>query len=85
MELDRNLLEKINLLDDKSLRSVIENVAAGMGLDSKMASLYLQDMSKIKKTVSNLSQADLDRIQSTIGEENTQNLVEHIRREVKGE
>ncbi len=85
MELDRNLLEKINLLDDKSLRSVIENVATGMGIDPNMATPYLQDMGKIKQTVSNLSQDDLDRIQGAIGEENTKHLMEQIRREVKGE
>lgn len=85
MELDSGLLEKIQLLDDDSLRSAIAGVAAGMGLDPAMTAMYLSDMGKVKKTVSELTQEDFSRLQDAIGEENTRNLVEHIRREVKGD
>jgi len=85
MEMDRELLEKIRLLDDESLRRVIGNVAEGMGLDAKMTAPYLADMGKIKETVAGLSQEDLDRIQGAIGEENTKNLMTQIQKEVKGQ
>ena len=83
MDLARDLLEKIRLLDDDSLRTAIGNVAAGMGLDARVTAPYLADMTKIKQTVSGLTQEDLDRIQSAIGEENTRNLMKEIRKEVK--
>lgn len=84
MELDSKLLEKIQLLDDDSLRSAIAGVAAGMGLDAGMTAMYLSDMEKVKKTVAGLTSEDLERLQNAIGEENTRNLAEHIRREIKG-
>lgn len=84
MEMDRELLEKIRLLDDESLRRVIGNVAEGMGLDPQITAPYLADMGRIKETVAGLSQEDLNRIRGAIGEENTQNLMTQIQKEVKG-
>lgn len=83
MELDSKLLEKIQLLDDESLRSAIAGVAAGMGLDAGLTAMYLSDMDQVKKTVAGLTPDDLAKIQNAIGEENARNLAEHIRREVK--
>ena len=83
MELDSNLLEKIQLLDDESLRSAIAGVAASMGLDAGLTAMYLSDMGQVKKTVAGLTPDDLAKIQNAIGEENARNLAEHIRREVK--
>ena len=82
MELDRNMLNKISLLDDESLRAAIGNVAKEMGLDSSMVAPYLRDMEKIKSTVSNLTAEDWNRIQSAIGEENTKNIVSKIQKEI---
>lgn len=83
MELDKELLEKIRLLDDDSLRCAIGSVAESMGIDPGLAAVYLGDMGKIKETVAGLTQSDLDQLQSAIGEENTKRLVETIRKEVK--
>ncbi len=85
MELDRDLLEKIRLLDDDKLRLAIGNVAQSMGIDPNMAAAYLGDMQKIKDTVASLKQEDLNQIQNALGQENTEKLVEKIRSEVKGD
>lgn len=85
MELDRDLLEKIRLLDDDQLRSAIGNVAQSMGIDPAMAAMYLSDMGKVKETVAGLTQKDLDQVQNAIGKENTEALIEKIRTEVKGD
>ena len=85
MELDRELLKKIQLLDDSALRDAIENVARNMGIDPDSVNPYLQDMWQIKKTVSGLTQGDLDRIGLYIGEENTRRLMDQIREEMNKE
>ena len=84
MELDRNLLQEIGNMDDETLRGVIGSICSNMGLDPKMASAYLSDMGKIKKTVMGLTEEDLNRVEQALGEENTRNLVETLRREARG-
>ena len=83
MEIDRSLLGKIHQLDDASLKEAILSVAGNMGIDPVLAAGYLTDMGKIKETVAGLTQDDLDRVQSTIGEENTKHLMDEIRKEVE--
>lgn len=83
MELDRDLLEKIRLLDDESLRGAIGNVAQSMGFDPSLVAPYLGDIGRIKETVAGLTQGDFDQIQGAIGEENTRAIVENIRKEMK--
>lgn len=84
MELDRNLLEKIRELDDDTLRQAIGNVAGSMGIDPALAAVYLSDMGKIKDTVAGLTQEDLDRVEETLGVEETQSVIQKIRKEVEG-
>ena len=84
MELDRNLVDRITELDDVTLNKSIGKVAESMGIDASLAQMYLGDMSKIREAVKNLTQEDLNQITQTLGQENTQKLVENIRKEMGG-
>ena len=84
MEMDRDLLGKIHMLDDEALKNAILSVAGNMGIDPALAAGYLSDMGKIKETVAGLTQSDLDRVEEAIGKENTTRLMQEIRKEVDG-
>jgi len=83
MELDRELVNRIAELDDATLNQSIGKVAESMGIDASLAQMYLGDMSKVREAVKNLTQEDLNQITQTLGQENTQKLVENIRKEME--
>ncbi|MBQ4036649.1 MAG: hypothetical protein IJC84_00810 [Clostridia bacterium] len=83
MELDRKLLSRIGELDNDTLADTIGRIAAGFGIDPALASVYLGDMDKIKRSVTELTQEDFDRITAALGEEETEKLVGRIRAEVQ--
>jgi hypothetical protein len=84
MEIDRDLLQKINMLEDDTLAKLIGNVANSFGIDPALTGRYLQDMPKIKKTVSGLTDENLVQLTRALGEENVEKLVSQVRREVDG-
>ncbi len=84
MELDQNLVNKINSLDEDALRESIRAVAQQMGVEEKKTAAFLGDMGKVKKAVSSLTQKDLDQITRMMGKEKSEELLSTLRREVDG-
>lgn len=84
MELDQNLVDKINSLDEDALRESIRAVAQQMGVEEKKTAAFLGDMGKVKKAVSSLTQKDLDQITRMMGKEKSEELLSTLRREVDG-
>lgn len=61
-------------LDDNELKSKITAAALAGGADEKLIKNALSDMSKLKNTVSNLSQSDIDNILKSVDMQNLQKI-----------
>lgn len=61
-------------LDDNELKSKITAAALAGGADEKLIKNALSDMSKLKNTVSNLSQSDIDNILKSVDKQNLQKI-----------
>jgi len=81
MELDEKLKAKIASLNDEELRAGILAVARQMGVADRKAEAKLGDMKKIKKTLANFSQKDLDRVAAKMGKEKSEELMRAVERE----
>ena len=81
MELDENLKAKIAALNEDQLRAGILAVARQMGVEDKKAASRLGDMKKVKKTLENLTQKDLDRISNRIGKDKAEEWMAAVKKE----
>ncbi len=85
MEFDRNFFDGIKGMDDAALSDAIQMLAAGMGVDQNLVQYYLRDMNKVKEAVSSLDRESFEKIRSTLGEEKTDEVMEKLRSQMKGE
>lgn len=82
MDSDQKFIQEILSLDDKTLSEGILRVASGMGVDPKVAGMYLGDMGKIRQAVSSLTPEDLGQIRKNLGEEKVNDIISNIRRDL---
>ena len=66
MQLDRNAIAVLLALDDAQLKFIINNAAVSMGIDTEYFGLKGQDVSIIRKRLSELTEADLALAQSQL-------------------
>jgi len=85
MEFDRDFFDGIKKMDDGALSDAIQMIAGGMGVDQNLVQYYLRDMNKVKEAVSGLDRESFEKIRATIGEEKTDEVMEKIRSQMKGE
>lgn len=85
MEFDRNFFDGIKEMDDSALSDAIQMLAAGMGVDKSLVQYYLRDMNKVKEAVSGLDREAFEKIRSALGEEKTDEVMEKLRSQMKGE
>ncbi len=71
MNIDKNSLQKLSQMNDAELKAKILEIAENCGADTQKLSSRL-DTSKIKKSISALSQDDINRIMSALGEKNAE-------------
>ena len=78
MNIDKNSLQKLSAMNDSELKAKILEIAENCGADTRKLASKL-DCGKIKKSISSLSQSDIDRIMGAVGEQNA----EIIRRSIE--
>ena len=61
-------------LDENELKTKITAAAIASGADEKLIKNALSDMSKLKNTVSNLSQRDIDNLLKNVDMQNLQEI-----------
>lgn len=83
MDNSKDLIDQIAALDDETLKNTIESVARNMGFDPNLAAVYLSDMGKIRRTVQNLTEEDLDKVKKSLGEEVMEDIVQNLRLEIE--
>ncbi len=72
--ISKDNLDNFMKLDDNELKSKITAAALAGGADEKLIKSALSDMSKLKSTVSNLSQNDIDNLLKSVDKENLQKI-----------
>lgn len=83
--IDKKELDKIKNISDDELRKSIAQVAQSAGLDSNTIGQMLSDIGAIRKTVSTVSQNDIDAIVRNIGEENVGKIADILKNNTRGE
>lgn len=73
MELNRKTVDGLLSLDDNSLREKAEKVARAAGMSGN-----LPDVSKIRATLSGISDEDIYRLVSMLGKERTEQMIREI-------
>lgn len=68
MNIDKSSLQKLAEMDDAELKKSILSVAAACGADIKKLERHLGDIPSLKKSISSLSQKDIDRAMKRMGE-----------------
>ena len=68
--IDKNDLNKILCLDDDVLKSKLLEITQLIGAENSKVSATISDVDKLKKTVSSLSNKDIERIVASFGQEN---------------
>ena len=82
--IDKKELDKINNISDDELRKSISQVAQSAGLDSNTIGQMLSDIGAIRKTVSTVSQNDIDAIVRNLGEENVGKIADILKNNTRG-
>ena len=67
-------LSKISNLSDEKLKELIKQIASVTGVNDKMLEGILSDMTNVRNVASSLSQSDVERLLSNLGEENAKKL-----------
>ncbi len=66
MQLDKNAIAMLLALDDARLTFIINHMAANVGIDTEYFGLKQQDISTIRRRLSELTDADLAEAQRQI-------------------
>lgn len=72
--IDKNNLNKIMSLDDDTLRKKLSEITALTGADNSKVTNALSDVNKLRKTVSSLSNNDIEKIIASFGRENVEQI-----------
>lgn len=72
--IDKNNLNKIMSLDDDTLRKKLSEITALTGADNSKVTNALSDVNKLRKTVSSLSNNDIEKIIASFGRENEEQI-----------
>lgn len=78
MENTDNIKNVVSSIDDETLRLKIESIMQALGINPNAVGQKFNDMSFIRKTVMNMSEADLRNIISTVSPEKAEIIMREI-------
>ena len=78
LNIDPAMLSSLMSLDDNTFRAVVSGALLSKGADKATVEKSLADVAKLKKTLANLSEAEIKRAVSVIGSNNTEDLLKMI-------
>ena len=82
MDREQELIRELAAMDDDVLREGLGRVAESMGISPSLAAVYLSDMGKIRETVLGLTPEDLGKIRANLGEDNMNQILDNIQKEL---
>lgn len=74
MEIDQNKLARLRALEEGELAALLERAATSMGVSERRAHLLARHSGKLKKKLSTLSDEEIVRLLSMLGQEQAQRL-----------
>ncbi len=80
MNMDKSSLDRLAQMDDEQLKKNILSVAAACGADVSKLEKKLGNMPAIKRSISQMSQKDIDRAMKSIGEKNAKIISDNIKK-----
>ncbi len=78
MNLDRSSLDRLAKMDDEELKASILSIAAACGADVSKLEKKLCDMPALKRSVSQMSQKDIDTALKYVGEKNAKIITDSV-------
>ena len=79
MDQEQKIIREIAEMDDASLRRSLGKVAESMGIAPSLAAAYLSDLDKIRETVCGLTGEDLQKIRTSLGDENMDRILSDLK------
>ncbi|MBQ3865960.1 MAG: hypothetical protein II776_03580 [Clostridia bacterium] len=83
MELDQELLQKIERMNDRDLTEAVSRVAQGLGLDEALLRPYLARTDLLRTALARLTPEDLDKAAKVLGEDRARDVMDRIREEAE--
>ncbi len=80
MELDRSALDRLAAMDDEELKKNILAIASACGADVSKLEKKLSDIPALKRSVSQMSQKDIDRAMKSVGDKNAKIISDSIKK-----
>ena len=77
MNIDKSSLQNLANMNDDELRMKILQIASACGADTKKLAKKL-DTSKLRESISSMSQADIDRVMKAVGKNNARIIKENL-------
>lgn len=83
IQIDRDFLEQIKKLDDETLRSMVQSIAEAAGVSKRQAEHATANIERVKKRISNMSEAEIKKAVDAAGEEKAAEIIEIIKKAEK--
>jgi|GEM_PF-3158947 len=83
MEIDLNMIKKLQNTDDETLKATIRSIAQAMGADAKQINTAVNNVGAIKKKMSRMSdkeiQQQVDKQVRKIGEDKAEEILRQLK------
>ena len=79
IRIDRDFLEKINNLDDETLRNTVKSIAEAAGVSKRQAEHATANINRVKKRIRSMTEDDIKKAVEAAGEEKAAEIIDMIR------
>ena len=82
-KIDREFIEKLNSLDDETLRVAIKSLAQAAGVNEKQVAYAAQNIKSIKKRIAKMNEEDIEAMISRADREKADEVIDFIKKSGK--
>ncbi len=79
-KIDREFLEKLNNLDEKTLRMAVMSLAEAAGVNPKKAEYATNNIKNIKKQISKMTEKDVENLISHTDKKKADEIIDFIKK-----